>query len=118
MNTIEKKILYYPIAIVGGGPVGVFLSHLLTFYDIKHCLIEKRKEHTSHPQAHFMNARTMEILRSYNPSMFQEIISATPPSKQWRSIYMTKKYVHLVVIFIVLGIFLIATACWEESFVV
>jgi len=87
MSVVKTKLQYYPVAVVGGGPVGVFLSHLLKSYDVEHCLIEKRQEHTSHPQAHYMNSRTMEILRSHNLPMFEEIIMNSPPSKKWRSIY-------------------------------
>ena len=41
---IAKKLLknHYPVVIVGGGPVGMILSLLLSQYNIKHCLIEKR----------------------------------------------------------------------------
>jgi len=39
-NTIIEH--HYPVVIVGGGPVGMILSLLLSQYNIKHCLIEKR----------------------------------------------------------------------------
>jgi ribulose 1,5-bisphosphate synthetase/thiazole synthase len=33
---------HYPIAIIGGGPVGLLLSLLLSQYNVKHYLLEKR----------------------------------------------------------------------------
>ena len=38
-NIIRK---HYPIAIIGGGPVGLLLSLLLSQYNVKHYLLEKR----------------------------------------------------------------------------
>jgi 2-polyprenyl-6-methoxyphenol hydroxylase-like FAD-dependent oxidoreductase len=54
-----------PIAIVGGGPTGLFMAHLLQLYNVPFCLIESKttEERFQHPQAHFLNTRTMEILK-------------------------------------------------------
>ena len=43
-NSIDNNSIkqHYPVVIVGGGPVGMILSLLLSQYNIKHCLIEKR----------------------------------------------------------------------------
>jgi 2-polyprenyl-6-methoxyphenol hydroxylase-like FAD-dependent oxidoreductase len=75
---------HYPVCIVGGGPVGVILSGLLHRFKVPHCVIEKRKEPTKHPQAHFLNARTMEIIMDSFPSAFDRILKEMPPSVYWR----------------------------------
>lgn len=80
----DKKALHFPVCIIGGGPVGLLLSSQLSEYKIKHCLIERRAEPTQHPQAHFMNTRTMEILLSHLPNVFQQVIHQMPASINWR----------------------------------
>lgn len=73
-----------PVCIVGGGPVGLFLSSLLSQLNVKHCLIEKRRTPTNHPQAHFINVRTMELLQGHLPRVFDSIVKQMPPSQSWR----------------------------------
>lgn len=43
----NDTITHYPVAIVGGGPVGLLLSLLLSQYNVKHILFEKRYLFTS-----------------------------------------------------------------------
>ncbi len=74
----------FPVAIVGGGPVGLFLSRMLKDYGIKHCIIERRLVARSHPQAHYLNVRTMEILRACSWDVYLDSIRASPPSLAWR----------------------------------
>lgn len=53
-----------PVLIVGGGPCGMLTSLLLSKYNVPSILIEKGKHQPmSHPRAHVLNARSMEILR-------------------------------------------------------
>jgi NADPH-dependent 2,4-dienoyl-CoA reductase/sulfur reductase-like enzyme len=49
------------VLIVGGGPVGLSLSILLSQLGVSSLLVEKRAQPTMHPQAHFINNRTMEV---------------------------------------------------------
>lgn len=74
----------FPVCIVGGGPVGLLLSSLLSQYKVRHCLLERRAVPTSHPQAHFINARSMEILQGHSPASFSAIVAKMPPSEYWR----------------------------------
>jgi 2-polyprenyl-6-methoxyphenol hydroxylase-like FAD-dependent oxidoreductase len=55
-----------PIVIVGGGPVGLLLSILFSEYGVAHVLLERQsvQQRFQHPQAHFLNTRTMELLRN------------------------------------------------------
>lgn len=39
---------------------------------------------TEHPQAHFMHARTSEILRAHLPDAYEQILQEKPDSNDWR----------------------------------
>lgn len=56
----EDKI---PVLIVGGGPVGLSSSLLLSYYGIRSLLVEQHPGTTIYPKARLINARTMEIFR-------------------------------------------------------
>jgi 2-polyprenyl-6-methoxyphenol hydroxylase-like FAD-dependent oxidoreductase len=60
-----------PILIVGGGPVGLFLANLLQQYQVDFVLLEQytAAEKFRHPQAHFINTRSMEIIKHALPPM-------------------------------------------------
>lgn len=72
------------IGIVGSGPVGLVLSGLLNRCGIRHAIIDRRKDPVVHPQAHFLNARSMEIAQSFFPNEYNEIVNMLPESKLWR----------------------------------
>jgi 2-polyprenyl-6-methoxyphenol hydroxylase-like FAD-dependent oxidoreductase len=80
----QRKFSHFPVAIIGGGPVGMMMSALLSNYKVRHALIEKRAEITKHPQAHFINIRSMEILQSRLPEVFENVVNASIPAKNWR----------------------------------
>jgi 2-polyprenyl-6-methoxyphenol hydroxylase-like FAD-dependent oxidoreductase len=75
-----------PIVIVGGGPTGLCLSNLLSIYKTPHVLLEalSPEERFRHPQAHFLNTRTMEILRHCMPNVYNETRQAMPPVSDWQ----------------------------------
>lgn len=52
-----------PVLVVGGGPVGLTLSVLLTRQGIDNLVIEARAEVSRHPKARGIAARSMEIFR-------------------------------------------------------
>ena len=54
------------VIVVGAGPVGLVASLLLSKYHVPHMLVEQLVEPDNHPQAHFINCRSMEILRELN----------------------------------------------------
>jgi 2-polyprenyl-6-methoxyphenol hydroxylase-like FAD-dependent oxidoreductase len=73
-----KKVL-----ITGGGPVGLTLGLLLQHvYNIPVDIVERQLKPTQHPQAHFMNLRTMEILRTHLPTLHDRILEAAAPPHQ------------------------------------
>ncbi|MFF7636066.1 FAD-dependent monooxygenase [Kitasatospora sp. NPDC008050] len=52
-----------PVLIVGGGPVGLTLSILLSAQGVDHLLVEARTDTSPHPKARGISARSMEIFR-------------------------------------------------------
>ncbi|KAL5591029.1 hypothetical protein FOBRF1_014586 [Fusarium oxysporum] len=68
-----------PVVIVGGGGCGLALSSFLSNYGIRHVLIEKHLGTSQLPKAHYLNQRTMEILRSHG--MVDEILRKTCPPR-------------------------------------
>jgi len=82
-----SNLEHTPITIVGGGPSGILLSILLSRYNVPSTLFERKTEAqlTSHPQAHFINLRTMEILRHCtDPIVTKEIWNSVPPIEEWQ----------------------------------
>ncbi len=52
------------VLIVGGGPVGLTASLLLSDLGVDSLLVERNQTTSDHPKAHVINTRTMEIFRS------------------------------------------------------
>ncbi|EYU25930.1 hypothetical protein ABFS82_11G068200 [Erythranthe guttata] len=72
-----------PVLIVGAGPVGLVLSILLTKLGVKCAVMEKSSGFSRHPQAHFINNRSMEVFRKVN-GLADEILKYQPPVDLWR----------------------------------
>ncbi len=54
-----------PVLIVGGGGCGLMSSILLSDLGIEHLLIERHEGTSLLPKAHYLNQRTMEIMRQH-----------------------------------------------------
>jgi 2-polyprenyl-6-methoxyphenol hydroxylase-like FAD-dependent oxidoreductase len=67
----------YPIAIIGGGPVGLSASVLLSLRNIPHVLFERHHGTSIHPKACGLNQRTGEIFRQMGVE--QEVIANGAP---------------------------------------
>ncbi|XP_057766922.1 uncharacterized protein LOC130987413 [Salvia miltiorrhiza] len=72
-----------PVLIVGAGPVGLVLSILLTKLGVKCAVLEKNSGFSRHPQAHFINNRSMEVFCKLN-GLADEILRHQPPVDLWR----------------------------------
>ena len=72
-----------PVLIVGAGPTGLTLSALLSRFGIDHLVCERRARPTMHPQAHFVNNRSMEIFRPLM-GLGGSIARSQPPLEDWR----------------------------------
>eukprot|EP00581_Thalassiosira_minuscula_P014136 CAMPEP_0183722310 /NCGR_PEP_ID=MMETSP0737-20130205/14305_1 /TAXON_ID=385413 /ORGANISM="Thalassiosira miniscula, Strain CCMP1093" /LENGTH=137 /DNA_ID=CAMNT_0025952449 /DNA_START=46 /DNA_END=456 /DNA_ORIENTATION=+ len=76
----------YDAIIIGGGPTGLLLSNLLSGYSVRsHLLFDKRptSELLRHPQAHFINVRSMEILKAELPRVYEGVLEEMPPVSEW-----------------------------------
>lgn len=51
------------VLIAGGGPVGLLLARVLSFYGVKSIVFERNKTTTKWPKMDLTNARSMEIFR-------------------------------------------------------
>ncbi|GLC41790.1 hypothetical protein PLESTB_001702100 [Pleodorina starrii] len=71
-----------PVVICGAGPTGLTLSLLLAKCGVRHVVLERASGPTQHPQAHFINNRTMEIFRSLG--LAAPVRQLMPPLEQWR----------------------------------
>ena len=71
-----------PALIVGGGPVGLYSSALLSAYGVPSLLAERSTSPSTHPRAHLINSRSMELLRELGVE--PAIRQLTPPLDEWR----------------------------------
>ncbi|WIA08637.1 hypothetical protein OEZ85_008065 [Tetradesmus obliquus] len=76
--------IHVPVVVVGAGPTGLVLSCLLSQYGIRHMVLERSQQLTQHPQAHYINNRTMEVFRGL-PGLAAKVKARSPPLQQWRS---------------------------------
>ncbi|XP_057737859.1 uncharacterized protein LOC130955095 isoform X2 [Arachis stenosperma] len=88
-EVVDGNNAVLPVLIIGAGPVGLVLSILLTKLGIKCAVLERNKTFSKHPQAHFINNRSMEIFRKID-GLAEEIQRSQPPIDLWRKfIYCT-----------------------------
>ncbi|XP_060184427.1 uncharacterized protein LOC132614085 isoform X1 [Lycium barbarum] len=87
--TLKTDDSVLPVLIIGAGPVGLVLSILLTKLGVKCAILEKNEVFSTHPQAHFINNRSMEVFRKLD-GLGDEILRSQPPVEFWRKfIYCT-----------------------------
>ena len=76
-----------PVAIVGGGPVGLTLALLLSKLGVRSTVLERLPAPSVHPQAHFINVRSMEVFRSLvdreGRSVADAITRLARPRDEW-----------------------------------
>jgi 2-polyprenyl-6-methoxyphenol hydroxylase-like FAD-dependent oxidoreductase len=73
-----------PVVISGAGPTGLTLSALLSRAGVPNVLLEQAAALPTHPQAHFINLRSMEIFRHSLSGLDRSVLAACPPQCQWR----------------------------------
>ncbi|MFG2849006.1 FAD-dependent monooxygenase, partial [Kitasatospora sp. NPDC048296] len=68
------------VLIVGGGPVGLTMSLLLSGHGVRHLLVEAHPGTSTHPKARGVSARSMEVFRRCG--LEEEIRRAGLPASQ------------------------------------
>lgn len=92
MSLVSKLRARTPrVLVVGGGPVGLATAFMLEkIYNVPTRVVERQLKPTSHPQAHFINLRTMEVLYATMPEFHDRLLAQAAPSVLWRDyIYCT-----------------------------
>jgi FAD-dependent monooxygenase len=59
----KQVLLKGTVLIAGGGPVGLILARVLSYYGVKSVLFERNKTTTSWPKMDLTNGRSMELFR-------------------------------------------------------
>ncbi|KAF1327967.1 Polyketide hydroxylase, partial [Globisporangium splendens] len=79
------------VLVVGGGPVGLAMGYMLeNVFGVRTRIVERQMQPTTHPQAHFLNLRTMEVLQTVMPGFHDQLLAHAAPSELWRDyIYST-----------------------------
>ena len=72
MGTIEV-----PVLVVGGGGCGLSASNFLSDQGVDHLLVERHSSTSIIPKAHYLNQRTMEILRQH--ALEEDVIDQGAP---------------------------------------
>ena len=79
----DDRRLLSSVVIVGGGPVGLSASVLLSKLGVRNVLLERDTVPTRHPQAHYINNRSMEIFRQMD-DVAARISHSSPDLSEWR----------------------------------
>ncbi|MGZ8179509.1 FAD-dependent monooxygenase [Williamsia sp. SKLECPSW1] len=68
-----------PVLISGAGASGATLALLLSARGIPSTVVDRRRAPLTHPAAHVINARTLEIWREVGSGLAQEVAALSPP---------------------------------------
>ncbi|MET3860762.1 2,4-dichlorophenol 6-monooxygenase [Dietzia sp. 2505] len=68
-----------PVVISGAGSSGATLALLLASRGIASLVLDRRRDPLTHPAAHVINARSLEILREIHPDLAGQIAALSPP---------------------------------------
>ena len=80
--------LRVPALIVGGGPVGLYASTLLSSYGVPSILAERAQQPGKakrHPRAHLINSRSMELLRELGVEPVQLLVTRAELPRQQKA---------------------------------
>lgn len=73
------QVAEVPVVIVGGGPVGLSTSIMLSRFGVRHTLFERHPGTSVHPKALGLNQRTLEVFRSMG--IENEVRAAAAPPR-------------------------------------
>jgi 2-polyprenyl-6-methoxyphenol hydroxylase-like FAD-dependent oxidoreductase len=80
---VTMKTVEIPVLIVGGGPVGLCASILLSQHGVPSLLVECHTETSLYPKARLVNTRTMEIFRACGLEQPVRKISLPPEQSRY-----------------------------------
>src|SRR4051794_41853918 len=72
-----------PVLIVGGGPVGLCGSLMLSQHGVRSLLVERHLSTSIFPKARLVNARTMEIFRQAGIEAAVRAVSLSPEQARY-----------------------------------
>jgi len=85
MRTATSRALRdVDVAIVGAGPCGLLLDLLLRCQGVSTALLERSSAPRAHPRAHYINARTCEVLKHAAPRVFAQLQAFAPAEVAWK----------------------------------
>jgi len=82
--------MHVPVLIVGGGPIGLTGSVLLSHFGIESLLVNTRPTTSTHPRARFIDVRTTEILRQVG--LADEVLATGLPPEWVQSVRYSKTF--------------------------
>jgi putative polyketide hydroxylase len=77
------RTLEIPVLIIGGGPVGLCTSVLLSQHSVPSLLVERHTGTSLYPKARMVNTRTMEIFRECGLEQVVREISLPPEQTRY-----------------------------------
>jgi 2-polyprenyl-6-methoxyphenol hydroxylase-like FAD-dependent oxidoreductase len=66
-----------PVVVIGAGPTGLALALCLARRGVASTIVERRDGLSSHPRAHYVNTRSMELFRQWG--IFDEVLAHSYP---------------------------------------
>ena len=89
-----RRLVRAPVVVLGAGPTGLTLGAVLRMYGVPFVALEREKTATTHPRAHYVNTRTMEVFRGLSRTLAAEVLKGAPPLEEWRRFRYVTALVH------------------------
>ena len=80
----QRVAVHVPVMVVGGGPIGLTASIMLSRFGIGSLLVNRRETTSTHPRARFIDVRSIEIFRQIG--LADDIISGGLPPEWVQSV--------------------------------
>ncbi|MGE3511313.1 MAG: FAD-dependent monooxygenase, partial [Vicinamibacterales bacterium] len=71
-----------PVIICGAGPVGLAMAIELARHGVRSTVFERHPGTAMHPKARYLNTRTLEIVRQWDPAAHAELVALDWPRRQ------------------------------------
>lgn len=101
------------VAIVGGGPVGLTLGLFLKKFNVPFCIFEKSDHISTHPKAHYVNSRSIEIF-SELPRVYSSILEASEDISTYKRYRYQRRIFEKLGVYNVTDHFKFGERKWQE----